>query len=85
MSGLPISLQLDDQALEAVAQRVAAILADTAADDPWLSVEEAAARARCGKQRIYDLLSQGRLRGGRDGSRRLIQQSELDAYLGGPS
>lgn len=83
MSGLPISLELDDQALAALAKQIEPFLSARPVDDPWLTVDEAAQRAKCGKQRIYDLLSQGRLVGGRDGSRRLIRQSEIDSYIGG--
>lgn len=82
MSGLPLRLELDDHTLAVLAEQLEPYLAHRApTDDPWLSIEEAAGRARCAKQRIYDLLSQGRLKGGRDGTRRLIRRSELDAYL----
>ncbi len=39
---------------------------------------------RCGKQRIYDLVSQRRLPHLKDGSRVLLRRTELLAYLGGP-
>lgn len=84
MSGLPISLQLDEQALEAVAQRVAAILADQASEvDPLLSVAEAADYLRAPKSRLYDLHSSGRLVAVKDGSRVLFRRSAIDAYLEG--
>jgi excisionase family DNA binding protein len=48
-----------------------------------LTVAEAADRLRAKPQRVYDLLSDGRLQGVHDGSRRLIQREELDRYLAG--
>jgi excisionase family DNA binding protein len=48
---------------------------------PYLSVEEAAAFLRARPQRIYDLLSDGRLRRVKDGARVLVARRELEAYL----
>lgn len=82
MSALPLSLALDDHALEAIAQRVAAILTDQAPEaDPLLTVEEAADYLRCKPPRIYDLTSQGKLRVHKDGARSLYRRSSLDAVL----
>lgn len=55
----------------------------SAAQDPspWLSVVEAAELLRCKRQRIDDLLSQGRLTRHKDGSRTLISRAEIEEYL----
>ena len=47
-----------------------------------LTVPEAAKRLRAKPQRVYDLLSDGRLTRHKDGSRVLVDRRELDAYLG---
>src|SRR4051794_31122420 len=52
-------------------------------ESPYLSVEEAAERMRCSRQRVYDLLSARRLSRYRDGSRVLVSRAELDSYLAG--
>jgi excisionase family DNA binding protein len=51
-------------------------------EPPLLTVPEAAERIRAKPQRIYDLLSDGRLTRHKDGSRVLVSSRELDAYVG---
>jgi excisionase family DNA binding protein len=46
-----------------------------------MTIVEAAAYARCKRQRIDDLLSMRRLTRHKDGRRTLIRRAELDAYL----
>ena len=68
--------------VERIAERAAELLEErTTAAGEWLSLEEAAAYARCKPQRIYDLRSCGRLPRTGDGSRVLVRRSDLDAYL----
>jgi excisionase family DNA binding protein len=86
----PIELRttLAADALEEIAQRAAAIvLAElgTALRSPYLTVVEAAGYLRCSRQRIDDLLSQGRLTRRKDGARTLVERAELDTYLGASS
>jgi excisionase family DNA binding protein len=50
---------------------------------PFLSVPEAAEYLRSSRQRVYDLLSAGRLTRRKDGSRVLVERAELDRYLAG--
>lgn len=50
---------------------------------PYLTVGEAACYLRCSRQRVYDLLSSGRLRRYKDGSRVLIAREDLERYLAG--
>ncbi len=86
MTGL-LSLTLPPDALEAIAQRAAELLAkdfQPAALSPYLTVDEAADYLRCtGRQRIYDLVHQGALVPRRDGKRLLFHRDTLDAYLSG--
>jgi excisionase family DNA binding protein len=86
MEGLSINLSPD--VFEALAQRVAEVLAErhAVADTPeseLMTVVEAADHLRCKSQRIRDLLSQGRLEGVKDGRRRLITRASVEAHLNG--
>jgi excisionase family DNA binding protein len=47
----------------------------------YLTVVEAANRLCAKPQRVYDLLSAGRLRRYKDGARVLMKRAELDAYV----
>ena len=49
----------------------------------YLNVEQAAAYIAGSKQRVYDLLSAGRLTRFKDGARVLVSRDEVDAYLAG--
>lgn len=50
---------------------------------PYLTVREAADLLRAKPQRVYDLLSSGRLTRFKDGARVLVSRAELEAYLRG--
>ena len=79
-----LALPIPDEWLEAIAERVAELLAERAPaanGSPYLSVAEAAELLRADPQRVYDLLSSGRLTRIKDGSRVLVCRAELDAYL----
>jgi excisionase family DNA binding protein len=70
--------------VEAVAERAAELVLERLElrpASPYLSVDEAAEYLRCSKQRIYDLLSSGRLTRLKDGSRVLQLRSELDQHV----
>ncbi len=66
---------------ERVEQRLAEIDARPAEPSPYLSVEETATYMRCSKQRVHDLTSSGRLRRVKDGTRTLLERSEVEQYL----
>lgn len=73
-----------DELVERVADRVLERLGGVAAAEPaseFLTVDEAAAVLRSSRQRVYDLLSDGRLTRHKDGSRVLISRAELVAHL----
>jgi excisionase family DNA binding protein len=72
---------LDDDALDALAERLAPRLAVSAPADGWLAVGEAAAYLRCPTSRIYSLVSAGRIPFEKDGSRTLFRRSALDAWV----
>ena len=81
-----VTLSPDD--FEALARRVAEIIEDRrpcASPDPppspFVTVPEAADLLRTKRQRIDDLLSQGRLTRVKDGSRTLIARTEVYDYL----
>jgi excisionase family DNA binding protein len=83
------NIAISDDVVEAIAARAAEIVLEqigresTSPVSPYLSVGEAAEYARCSRQRIYDLLSSGRLTRHKDGSRVLVERAELDRYLAG--
>jgi excisionase family DNA binding protein len=71
--------------IEAVAQRVLELMASQMVpntDRPdYLSVGEAADMLRAKPQRIYDLVSAGRLTRHKDGRRLLVRRDELEEWL----
>jgi excisionase family DNA binding protein len=78
-----LSIGVPDALVEAVAQRVAALLAEQLPNrpEPYMSVEEAASYLGCKPKRIYELKAQGRIAHYRDGSRLLFRRADLDAAL----
>jgi excisionase family DNA binding protein len=77
-----------DELVERVAERAAAIVlkrldSNDRSPSPYLSVDEAAQLLRSRRQRVYDLLSSGRLTRFKDGSRVLVSRDEIAAYLAG--
>lgn len=79
-----LGLVIPDQLLDEIAQRAAALVnADARAGqpDPWLNVVDAASYLACRPQRIYNLVSQRRLRHVKDGSRVLFRRQWLDDHL----
>jgi len=85
---LTVTLELTGEQLDLLARRVAEIVAaHTPPTAPpasaFLSVREASELLRASRQRIYDLLSDGRLTRHKDGSRVLIRRDEIDRYLRG--
>ncbi len=80
-----LSLPFPDELVERIAERAADLLAERErpAEPELMSVSEAAELLRCRRQRVYDLLSQGRLPHLKDGARVLIRRAELLGYLEG--
>ncbi len=86
ISGLiPVAIELSEAQVERIAERAAALLAarmpSSRDQSPLLTITEAAQLLRCRRQRIDDLLSQGRLTRLKDGSRTLIAREEIEAHL----
>lgn len=93
VSGLgPFGIELPDSLVQAIAAAVEArvverlpnfdVLGENRGSE-YLTTAEAAELMRCTRQRIYDLLSAGRLRRYRDGRRVLIRRAEIQAHLAG--
>jgi len=79
-----VGLELSDQAIEAIAQRVAELNADRSTpvvDTGFLDVAGAAEFLACPVSRVYSLTSAGRLPVHRDVSRLLFTRAELRAYV----
>jgi excisionase family DNA binding protein len=85
MSAGALELQVPDAFVQAIAERVADLLADNLSgagpSEPWIGVEQAAEHLACPTSRIYDLVSQRRLAPRRDGRRLLFKRSHLDAAI----
>src|ERR1039458_5140768 len=85
MSAGNLELQVPDMFVQAIAERVADLLADSlpasSPSEPWIGVEQAAEHLACPPSRIYDLVSQRRLTPRRDGRRLLFKRSHLDAAI----
>src|SRR5262245_13069478 len=81
----PVPSELVEAIAALVEERVLERLEANRRDNvsPYMTPVEAAELLRSGRQRVYDLLSAGRLRRYRDGTRVLISRDELDAYLQG--
>ena len=77
--------ELDDRALDALAEslapRLATRLTGAAERDPWIDVAEAAKYLACPKSRIYALVSARRIPHQKDGSRVLFRRDELDDWI----
>lgn len=83
-----ISFDIPDPLLDEIAIRVAEELerrgmASLSEPDssPWVDVAGAATYLRCERQRIYDLVSEGKIQPARDGRRLLFRREWLDTYL----
>ena len=78
---MTLALNLPDELLEAIADRVLDRLDRSAESTGYLDVAGAAEFLACGKSRIYALVSAKRIPVHRDGSRLLFDPSELREYV----
>jgi excisionase family DNA binding protein len=77
-----IALELPEELLDAVAKRAAQIvLEQTSEPDEWLTSDQAAQYLKCGRRRIFNLVSDGRIPVHREGVRLMFLKSELDAWI----
>jgi excisionase family DNA binding protein len=76
-----LDAQALDQLADALSPRLAERLTRPSESTPWLTVQQAADHLACRPQRIYNLVSQRRLRHVKDGSRVLFRRQWLDEYL----
>ena len=77
-----LALELPDDLVEALAVRVAELLAARDhAPEPWIGVEQAAEHLACPRSRIYALASAGRIPHRKDSARLLFRRAELDDWL----
>ena len=87
-----LRIDLPPAAVDVIAERAAAIVLERlaaectpASSSPYLTIPEAAELLRCKRQRVDDLLSQGRLTRYKDGDRTLVSRAEIEAMLTGDS
>ncbi len=81
-----MNLQIPDDLIEALAERIADKLSGSLPSQPkpqtpWLTASEAATYIGCGKRRIYDLAGANRIPLHREGSRLLFRRDELDGWI----
>jgi excisionase family DNA binding protein len=83
VSDARLELTVPAELVEEIAQRAAEIVLarQEAALPRWMTVPEAAEYARCTRQHIYDLRSDGRLSRHGEHGHALVDRHELDAYL----
>jgi excisionase family DNA binding protein len=81
-----LALEVPPELVEAVAQRVAALLVERlpGRPEPWLDVAAAAEYLSCPRSRVYELVERHKLRPHRDGRRLLFRYADLDAVLQRP-
>lgn len=81
-----MTIVLPVDVVAAIAAEAAALVeVQPASVSPYMTVPEAADYLRCSRQRVYDLLSAGRLTRHKDGRRVLVFRAEADALLAGSS
>ena len=76
--------EIIEQYAQATAARVAELVSaprQSAAQQTYYTVAEAAEYLRCCRGRIYNLSSQGRLKGRKDGGRLLFTRADLDRIV----
>jgi excisionase family DNA binding protein len=77
-----IALELPEELLEAVAKRAAEIVLGQAPEpDEWLTSDQAAQYLKCGRRRIFNLVSEKRIPVHREGVRLMFLKSELDEWI----
>jgi excisionase family DNA binding protein len=78
-----LRLELDDAALDQLADKLAARLADRlgANGSPWLGAQDAADYLGCSLSRVRKLTMTGELPVHRDGSRTLYRRDDLDGFI----
>lgn len=74
-----IDLRLDEETVTAIAKRVADELGQPV--EGWFNVQQASSYLACKPQRIYDLVSMGRLKSAKDGRRVLFRREWLDQVI----
>jgi excisionase family DNA binding protein len=83
-TGPSLRLNLPDELFEAVAQRAAEIVRESEPEqDEWLTTEECAAYLKCGRRRIWNLVSEERIPVHREGDspRLLFSRQELEDWI----
>lgn len=80
-----LEVTVPGELIERIAERAAEIVLERLepqqSESEFLTVDEAAEFIRGKRQRVYDLLSDGRLKRFKDGTRVLVRRSDLVAHL----
>lgn len=83
MVSIPLPVVLPPEALHAIAERVAELLAERATDAlaPWMTADQAADYIAAPVSRVRKLTMTGELPHHRDGRRVLYRRDELDTFV----
>jgi excisionase family DNA binding protein len=81
VSGHALTLTLPDDALLALAERLAELIQAAPRSEEWIDVDQAAAHLGCNRNRIYYLVSGKRIPHHKEGRRVMFRRSELDHGL----
>lgn len=76
-----LAARVADRAEEILRERFSGLMPES--ETTYLTVIEAAELLRAKPQRIYDLLSDGRLTRHKDGARVLVARAEIETHLNG--
>jgi excisionase family DNA binding protein len=78
-----LRLDLSDDDVARIAERVAALVAERLAppSSPWMNAKEVAAYLSCGVPRVRKLTSSGDLPCQHDGARVLYRRDDLDTFV----
>jgi excisionase family DNA binding protein len=82
---LTLTIELTAAQMDALADRVAAVLAERfeqpETPSAWLNADQAAEYMATTRGRLYDLVQLGKLNPRRDGRRLVFRRDDLDDYL----
>jgi excisionase family DNA binding protein len=81
INGVTVPVTLSEAALTAIAEAISP--PSIPATSPYMTIAEAAEYLRCSRQRVDDLLSQGRLSRVKEGRRTLVVRADIEAHLRG--
>jgi excisionase family DNA binding protein len=79
---MSLAVELPEELIEQVALRAVELIREQEPEsDEWLTSKQAADYLKCGRGRIHNLVSEGRIPVHREGGRLLFSRQELDDWI----